>query len=213
MGSNASAWIARLQRGDRAVRTGIFNLGRALGGIGVALVDGAEQRPVARLYETGPIAADSHLVPLGSLDAGSRTVRLELGKGHWRLDRVALAPIIERVQPVTLEPREVTKAGVLQHDARAALLAADRTLVTLPGDDYRIRFELPASSHGVQLFLEARGYYLEWMRSEWLAEEDAERARLMLFEPARGLRLLAPEFKLWEPRMEQLFWNSRYGSN
>ena len=59
-------------------------------------------------------------------------------------------------------------------------------------------------------FLESRGYYIEWMRDEWLAEEDPVRAALMTADPEGALRLLAPEFKKTEGDMEDVFWRSRY---
>ncbi|MEP7228190.1 MAG: hypothetical protein ABI785_12560, partial [Gemmatimonadales bacterium] len=61
-----------------------------------------------------------------------------------------------------------------------------------------------------ELFLESRGYYLEWMRREWLAEENLALAAQILLDPAGALRTLAPAFKRQEPEMERLFWNSRY---
>ncbi len=81
--------------------------------------------------------------------------------------------------------------------------------MTLPGDEHTFVFRLPDHPDRWELFLESRGYYLEWMRSEWLPEENPARAAMMLLEPARALRELAPEFKRLEPHMERLFWGSR----
>lgn len=70
-------------------------------------------------------------------------------------------------------------------------------LVGSPGGDY-------------DLFLDSRGYYLEWMRQEWLREQNPLAALRMLLDPARALRELAPAFKRIEPQAETLFWRSRY---
>jgi hypothetical protein len=48
------------------------------------------------------------------------------------------------------------------------------------------------------------------MRDEWLVDEDPARAAMMLADPKRALRVLAPEFKKREAEMDRLFWNSRY---
>ena len=55
-----------------------------------------------------------------------------------------------------------------------------------------------------------RGYYLEWIRKEWLAEESKARAALMLYAPSLALRVLAPDFKRHESEMDRVFWGSRY---
>jgi hypothetical protein len=85
-----------------------------------------------------------------------------------------------------------------------------KSLVTLPGDAYDIEYQLPPRPEQYELFLESRGYYLEWMRREWLAEENLPLAAQILLDPAGAVRTLAPAFKRREPELERLFWSSRY---
>ena len=80
----------------------------------------------------------------------------------------------------------------------------------MPGDAYRIAFELPPSRHGLELFLESEGYYYEWMREAWLPEENAEMARSCCPIPREALRRMAGPFKEREDGMEQAFWASRF---
>ncbi len=82
--------------------------------------------------------------------------------------------------------------------------------MTVPGDAYRLVFEVPEVDGELELFLESEGYYYEWMREEWLAEEDAAMASLVLSNPAEALRRMAGPFKRHEPEMERAFWASRY---
>ena len=79
----------------------------------------------------------------------------------------------------------------------------------MPGDKYELTYDLPPGDD-YELFLDSRGYYLEWMRSEWLREERPLAALRMLVDPAAALRELAPAFKRIEAEAEQLFWRSRY---
>ena len=60
-------------------------------------------------------------------------------------------------------------------------------------------------------FLEGRGYYLEWMRTSWLAEEDPRRAFQLLLAPRVALRGIAAEYGRGEAAREETFWKSRYG--
>jgi hypothetical protein len=42
-----------------------------------------------------------------------------------------------------------------------------------------------------------------------LKEENLGRSMITLTDPARALRLLAPEYKKLEPDMDRAFWGSR----
>ncbi len=81
---------------------------------------------------------------------------------------------------------------------------------TLPGDEYTLVYPLPGLESDYEFFLESRGYYLEWMRAEWIAEENPLRAAQLFLDPASALKTMAPEFKQVEADMERVFWSSRY---
>jgi len=197
VGDDIGALLAALERrtpgGQRPDAGGVRAL---LGTIEVQVPDGAGWRTVGRLGETGPLATDVRALELPA-GAGSR-VRLHLARGHWRLDWVALASLGGTVTPVRVAPRRV-----LTDVARRG-----RGMLTLPGDRVVFEFELPAGEP--ELFLESRGYYLEWMREEWLRERNPARAAQLMLAPARALRDMAPAFRRLEPDMERLFWRSRF---
>ncbi|HEY0811170.1 MAG TPA: hypothetical protein VGD49_13470 [Longimicrobiales bacterium] len=211
LGSQAGEYLASLSRGNMQRFNSLMNLGRAMGGIDVGKPDSREK--LEMVYETGPLATDAHLIKLGVLTRGPHTVRLRMAKGHWRIDQLSIVSMIEKLEPIAIDPSEVTHNGKTDATALEALLTPASTLASIPGDEFKIGFKLPKYPEGAELFLEARGYYLEWMREAWMREENAERASMMLDDPARGLREIAPEFKKWEPRMESLFWSSRYVRN
>jgi hypothetical protein len=79
--------------------------------------------------------------------------------------------------------------------------------VTKPGDRYDITFRVPDPDSA--LFLASTGYYYEWMRTEWLKEENESALATLLLDPERALRDLAPAFKGMEAHMDRLFWESR----
>jgi hypothetical protein len=82
--------------------------------------------------------------------------------------------------------------------------------VTLPGDELRLVYDLPASMESPELFLVSSGYYLEWLREEWLKDEDPAQVGRLSAQPEVALREWAPAFKQTEPGMNQAFWGSRY---
>ena len=211
MGRSAGRWLAALQRGDAQTRRQMSGVGRVLGAIEVQIPDSAgEWVTVGETQETGPLATDLRVVPLPHGVGAPRRVRLRLTRGHWRIDGVSLARLAGRVEPVRIEPREVRRDGRADADALARLTDPSRSLTTMPGDEYTLVYRLPEHPERYELFLESRGYYLEWMREEWMAEENAARAAMLLLDPAGAMKLLAPEFKRREAEMETAFWGSRY---
>ena len=163
------------------------------------------------MNETGPLAIDAHLVPLPNASAGDTlNIQLRMAKGHWRLDYVALASLDDCNEVIELRPAQVMSYDQVNDEARARLLDSSRTLITFPGDEFVIDYELPSDGRSYELFVKSRGYYLEWMRDEWMREENFARAAEMFMAPDKALRRMAPEFKEVEDEMEEVFWNSKY---
>lgn len=212
MGRSAGHWLATLERDDAAKRGPAFGPARALGGIEVQVREGGDWRTAGTYQETGPLASDTRLLRLPHLAAGPLEVRLRLTQGLWRLDQASLVTVTAPATPVRLAPESVTRQGRPDAVALASLRGGAAPLVTLPGDSLVVRWALPAATgaNERELFLESRGYYLEWMRDAWLAEEDPVRLAGLFLDPHAALRRLAPEFKRVEPEMESVFWGSRY---
>lgn len=211
LGAGATPWLAAIERGLHGVGSG-RGLQEVLGGIEVQLAEeDGSWRTVGEAYETGPIATDVHLV---MLPAGARAerVRLRLPQGGWRVDYLALAEVSGEAEPLRLAPARIT--GQLSPDfGKGRSLAEGFPLVTVPGDEYELEYELPAAARAgdeYELFLDSRGYYLEWMRKEWMGDERPLAALRMVLSPEQAMRELAPAFKKIEPEAEELFWRSRY---
>lgn len=206
LGTTAASWLASLERGSAISRGGGETLQQLVGGIEVQIARGAGWDTVGEVYETGPIATDVHLVVLPAEARGER-VRLRLPRGGWRIDHVARVTLEHVVEPQRIAPRAIR--GTLGREYGAGRTPATRfPIVTQPGDAYELDYEIPRGD--VELFLDSRGYYLEWMRAEWLRDEQPLAALGLLLDPARALRDLAPAWKRMEPQAEELFWRSRY---
>lgn len=206
MGRSAGQWLARLERGGPATSDRLRAVARALGGIEVLVPSGDAWVPVDTVIETGPLAADTRVIPL---PGGAERVRLRGARGGWRIDWVARATLADAVTPVRVAPAGVVRDGREDTSALERLRDSVGTLVTLPGDEYTLRFVLPTGSE-TELFLESRGYYLEWMRDEWMAEENPTRLAQLFLDPGAALRDLAPAFSRAEPDLERAFWRSKY---
>jgi hypothetical protein len=210
-GSRAGEYLATLERGGPALASRATGLIRALGGIDVEVSEGdGDWRPIGTFDEAGPIASDVQVLPFEAFGHSPLRVRLVQAKGQWRIDHVALARLGTPVAVTRLTPASIEKEGAADPRALSLIERDDAHLVTYPGDSYRIGFHLPEALDRLELFLETEGYYYEWMRDEWLAEEDPEMASLVLSDPEEALRRMAGSFKRHEPALERAFWASRY---
>jgi hypothetical protein len=209
MGQWAGTWLAALENGDARLQVNRESVLHVLGGIEVLTMDARGQWVVVgEVKETGPLAADVHLVALPDGLPADR-VRLRLTRGHWRLDQVARVTLGRAVTPIRLAP-SVKQTRQSRQFAPERPPGSAFPLVTLPGDEYLLSYRLPERPEGYELFLESRGYYLEWMRREWQVDEDPWRAMQLVVAPGEALRRMAPQFKRQEASMEQAFWRSRY---
>ena len=156
-------------------------------------------RKVAEIKEAGPIAQNACVVDLGYLGYGSYELEIVLTKGLWKLDYLALCDIVGYGRPEYLRPAKVKTTG---------LLGEDFPIVLLPGDSLLLEFYL--RDKDVELFLLSEGYYYEWMRKEWLEEEDPKMLFLLTYFPKIYFRILAPKYKEVEREMERKFWNSKF---
>lgn len=160
--------------------------------------------------ETGPIAINRQLIRLRHLQPGSEVkLKLVMNKGLWRIDYAALAEIKSDIEPVTIKPGSILNKGNPDAEALKLLEEPGKYLVSMPGAEYRFTFTLPEGNRSYELFLSARGYYLEWMREDWLKDENLLKLKQMLYNPQQYLKNEAGNYKRYESDMEELFWNSR----
>jgi hypothetical protein len=210
LGTGAGDYLAALERGGRRNAETAMGMARRLGGIEASVAQGdGRWQPIGAFDEAGPLAGDVRVLPFDSDGQAPIRVRLTQAKGHWRLGWVSLADLGEPTTPHAIEAAAVTRNGRPDPGARARLHAGDRHLVTMPGDAYRIHFDLPGPGQEFELFLDTEGYYYEWMRTEWLAETDPWMAALAVTAPQQALRRLAGPFKARESTVEAAFWASR----
>ena len=131
-----------------------------------------------------------------------------LTKGAVRLDYVALPDIKEVVEPITIDSFSVLHNNRENKEALTSLLDKNKFLTTLPGDEYILKYKIPSGNF--EFFLHTRGYYLEWIRKEWIKEENLLALWEFISFPEITLKKLAPKYKKIEPQMEEVFWRSKY---
>jgi hypothetical protein len=185
--------------------------GNYLGGIDVYVQDKAGAWiPIGDFYEAGPIAHNVQTIAIPDSLFDCRKIRLQMTKGMWRINYASLVSLGNTVTPSRLHPIAVTSDTGKCPEALAILRSGTSHLVSMPGDKWTLRYELPEDYTNYEILLDTKGYYLEWIRKEWLAETNPEKAAFMFAFPNLFLKQEAPIFKQLEPSMENTFWSSRY---
>lgn len=212
-GEATGFYLAEIENGNGLLKQKIEKFYNLMGGIEVAILDPKNKwSTIGTIREAGPIVSDMHLVNLPEVKTKTIKVRLRMTKGLWRIDMVNLAPVMNEVIPERILPENVFKNSRCDSVALNTLLDPDEYLVTYPGDFYTLNFPTVFSANK-EYFIESQGYYIEWMRDEWLQHQDLKLAKKMFLNPAKYLKQIAPAYKAVEPEMEKVFWNSRYPVN
>jgi len=127
---------------------------------------------VAAAVDTGPIAWKDVAVRLPESRDETLRVRLSFVADNWRIDRVSLGTVVGSARFERVPLRQITDRDGAVHDAAMENLHRSdrRYVITKPGDQLRLQFDarrIVANRHRT-FFLAATGYYIEWMRKDWL---------------------------------------------
>ncbi len=209
MGSRIGEWIAKYERSDPRVRSAQKTIYDILGGIEVSVWMDNQWVSIGIINEQGPIASESHLLPV-ERDGSFSRVRLTFTKGLWRIDAVQVASIVSPLDFSIIYPKEVLVNYEASEKDLRLYTSNDLYKVNQPGDSQLLVFELPS---GVTPFIRSEGYYVEWMRSEWLKCEDQNMVRTLIFNPNKWLKLMTPDYVKVEDKMDSLFWKSKFNSD
>jgi hypothetical protein len=210
MGSKAGDLMALYERSNPMLRSGYRSMVDHLGGIEISVLINNRWKPIGSINEQGPIAKDTHLLPIKYKGTGSK-VKITMTKGLWRIDQIALCKIDRELTPVVVPPCQALNNGHEDPALLASLVDGEKMVVNQPGSIYTLTYSLPQVPNPV-VFIRTQGYYTEWMRSEWLREEDPLMTHLLLNSPNKYLKIMAPRYKMVESEMEHFFWLSKYAN-
>jgi hypothetical protein len=166
-------------------------------GMEVLVKEGETYESRGKIFDTGPLAWKDVAIRI-PVDAKNDHIvlRLQTLPDNWKIDRVAFdfTPAID----VTPHDVPVTSAvGTVPQSSKAVekLLADDdhSYFVTYPGESVDLGFILPPLQQVRTIFVKSRGYYVEWIRPEWLQD----RPDVTEFDFRRDDTVRASLVRLW----------------
>lgn len=210
MGNSVGYYFAEIERNKNYFKSKLKSPGELLGGIEVFYQDtNATWLKAGEFNETGPIASNIQVLRINSFK-GDLNIQLRMARGMWRLDYVSMVDIGDEVNPLRILPKSSFPSELAEQNVITSLSDQEKVLVTYPGDQVSLQYELPDTYADYDYFLSAQGYYLEWIRDEWTVEENKDKVADLFFNPNKYLNDLAPQFKKIEADMEESFWRSKY---
>lgn len=215
MGNEVGDYFSKIET-DNRIKKRLGSPFELLGNIRLFVWDDEDKdwKFIDDLHETGPIAKNLMLVPIqNSVPKNDKVkIKIELAKGSWRLDYLGLTSIDSIVKPFTALPSEIEVINGENYTVKDVYLDDEKYLLSFPGNEFRFKFDLPEASdnYEYELFLSSKGYYLEWIRQDWIKGKNLPKLKKILMNDAKTWRELAIEFKTMEHEMETVFWNSKY---
>jgi hypothetical protein len=174
-------------------------------GMTVSIWRDGEFHKVGRIGDQGPIAWSERAFGLDAPRGDSIKVRLTFVADNWRIDQVALAIDTQRGKVRTIPVASAKSLKEHRPDIPKYLAQPDETyLITRPGESVQLGFDVGESTQSRTFFLASEGYYMEWMRSEWLVEEHRRK-----FEPTadalmQSLQLYAQKRDTYRQEFESI---------
>jgi len=138
---------------------------------------------------------------------------LILNKGTWRIDRISLTEIVKQVNLLEINPNSISLNNKVNSNALMLNSEPNKYIVSMPGNVFTFNFQLPEPNKKYEMFIYSKGYYLEWMRNDWIKDKDIVRLKKMYVNPKNYLKKQAKFYKTYEKEMEEIFWNSKVTTN
>ena len=193
----------------KSEREGILenDIMKHLGGVDVYQWDEISQSWLLQgsFNETGPIAFNKQILPFKRASKNIEVkLKLEFNKGLWKFDYAGLAVLEDSIQPYKIQPHNVTVKSQVD-DESLELLNNEDHLISMPGSNYKLSYNIPNEHDNYELFIASQGYYLEWMRESWLDDVDIPKVLTMKYRPKKFLKDHALDYKKYESISEELF--------
>jgi hypothetical protein len=175
-GFGALDWFGKdLSRFTSSVKTGLWY--RENMGLQIDVWNNGRYRSVGRIADQGPIAWSERALQLPDVkpEDGKLKLRLSFVADNWRIDHVSLALKSKVPRSRLIAVETATTEDGLRTDIPAKLARADKEyLITRPGESVQVQFNVGVNEDNLTrtFFLASDGYYIEWMRSDWLTQEQ-----------------------------------------
>jgi hypothetical protein len=138
--------------------------------------DGAYQE-VRQIGDSGPITWSKLAFEIPVKTGGRKKIRLKYIADNWHIDWLGIS--LQGSKDVAFEVHDIDRvsSNALNTNVFERLSSDDEDyLVTYPGHSYEFDFKIAEAPAGMRksLFIQSKGFYIEWLRKDWLLPEGKE---------------------------------------
>ena len=178
LGSKTSNWFYAWR---------FYNWYKKYFGLRIQLYDGKEYREITRISDTGPIVWHQEAVELDVKRGELAKIRLSFLPDNWAIDWIGISfDTHENYKSQLHSCSEIRNLNNKNEDDLLKLFSEkdDTYLVTYPGQEYILDFNInPVSEkYKYTYFVKSHGFYIEWLRQQWLRQESTNLSDLPEFE-------------------------------
>ncbi len=186
-------------------------------GLHIQMFDGEKYKEVIRISDTGPIAWHQEAVELPVPDRNIAQLRFSFLPDNWFIDWIGVS--FDRNENYSINTIACSELTDYKGNRRDSLIALFKKkdkdyFVTYPGESYLLKFKAGDVPEGMRrsYFVKSRGFYIEWLRKEWLTKTKLERKELKLEFNDETIIKTA---QLWiekKPQYDKKFYESKLPS-
>ncbi|MEJ2545789.1 MAG: hypothetical protein P8Y99_17130, partial [Calditrichaceae bacterium] len=184
-------------------------------GLRIQIFDGTEYDNVARISDTGPIVWHQEAVELDVNNGEVAKIRLSFLPDNWAIDWVGIS--FDTHDNYKCQLHSCNQIRDLNNKNENDLLKLfnekdDAYLVTYPGQEYILDYKINPAVKGYKYtyFIKSHGFYIEWLRQQWLRQDTTRLEDLTQFELNDQTIIKAAQ--LWlnkKPTFEKKFYESK----
>lgn len=211
-GLNALTWTARMAEDEQYAHL-FYALYDQYAGVQVEVERNGEFVQAGSLGDIGPIAWKEMALRIPATGSSTR-VRLSFFPDNLAIDYIAYAEQTLRENAFfvhSVEPEEITDCyGASRLDLLSKVAAQDENyLHSTPGDSFLFSYTLPdRPGMKTTVLLGSQGYYYEWLRGNWVRNENVL-PPLNIFDVPGILQTLRERWLSDSPMMETEFFQNR----
>lgn len=187
-GFEAIEWTEKMQ--NNYVYAQLFNeLYKSYAGILIKTLKQGSWKIQSKIGDIGPIAWKEIALRIPvEVEQNTTSIRLEFFPDNFMIDYIAYdinnklnhPHQINKLYPHTIvddhnNPRDELSKILEEQD--------DNFLITNPGESYYLSYSLKSGdSNNTSVFVQSKGYYIEWIRGNWLVDKNFEKYKFNLFD-------------------------------
>ncbi len=180
-------------------------------GLHIEIWEDGKYKEVQQIGDSGPITWSKLGYKIDLNKGGKQKMRLKFISDNWHIDWLGIS--LSGSQEVNFLSHDIiNKAKLNPHlNINERLLEDDDSyLITYPGQSYNFEFAIEKENDAkeISLFVNSKGFYIEWIRKDWLLPDENESYKEELVLNDKLIHQLYQQWECEKATMEDYFFET-----